>query len=207
MMKHMPIGVALFMLLAVAPLMEMKAQQDTVHPGPPYRLELYVSGGPQISWFRERRTPISVETGAAGTNLMARAMWHPDHLLSVGLLSGWTSFSTEQLQLTNAEGELRTVDAHLTAIPMQIAFGMQKGGVEIGVGIGAYWLFSDVGRTDGVRATSSQIESGVSAMLAYTYMFTDRLGIGPEVNVHALSYRGITAASGQIRVRYDLFTY
>lgn len=199
---------SLLATLLIAPCTEALGQHtDTTHPGPPYRLEVYVSGGPQISWFRERRTPFSLETGAGGTNLMGRVMWHPDHLLSVGLLSGWTSFSTEQLNVTNAEGAPRTLDAHLTAIPMQIAFGMQKSGVEIGVGIGAYWLFSDVGREDGVRATSSQLESGVSAQLAYTYMITDRFGIGPEVNVHALSYRGIVSASGQVRLRYDLLTY
>lgn len=200
--------IALLATFFIAPLSEALGQHpDTTHPGPPYRLEVYVSGGPQISWFRERRTPFSLETGAGGTNLMGRVMWHPDHLLSVGLLSGWTSFSTEQLNVSNVEGEPRTLEAHLTAIPMQIAFGMQKWGVEIGVGIGAYWLFSDIGRENGVRATSSQIESGVSAQLAYTLMITDRFGIGPEVNVHALSYRGIVSASGQLRLRYDLLTY
>lgn len=199
--------VVLTLVCFIAPCMLLQAQDTAQVNKANYRLELYASGGPQMSWFRDRRTPFSANTGAAGTNLMMRMMWHPDHILSVGLLSGWTSISTERLYVSNTNGQEQILDAHLSAIPMQIDFGIQKWGFELGVGIGAYWLFSDLGREGGVLSTSSQIESGVSALFAYTFMLTDDFGIGPELNVHALSYRGITSASALLRIRYDLHKY
>lgn len=176
---------------------------DTVPPPSPYRLEIHVAGGIQWAQFRDQRTPLSpndVQRGGAG---IARVMWHPDHLLSAGVMTGFVTLARETI--TPQSGV--PLDLALSAIPVQLSFAMQKFGVEIGVGIGGYQLISSAGSQGNRSIASSQFEIGVSAYAGVSLSITDRFAIGPEVMLHTLSYRGITAYAAHLHLRYDLFTY
>jgi hypothetical protein len=79
--------------------------------------------------------------------------------------------------------------------------------VEVGTGIGVY-LLESIWRVNGEqRVSSTASELGVSSWIGYDIEILDRLNIGPEVNLHVLSGRGIVALGAGLRVRYDLLRY
>jgi len=168
-----------------------------------YRLRLSVSGGVQRSYFREQRAPGIESTQSNGASFLARGLWHPNHLLSVGLVSGYVTFAQDR---TTAEGG-QPVELALTGIPLHIAFAMQTYGFQVGAGVGGYQLVSSTSINGRDKTVGSQFELGVHAWLAYTLMLSDRLGLGAEVSTHTLSYRGITSIAPHLRLEYVLVTY
>lgn len=168
-----------------------------------YRLRLSVSGGYQRSYFREQRAPGVEGLQSNGSSFLARGLWHPNHLLSVGLVSGLVTLARDEV----ADDDRQPVSLSLTGIPVHLAFAMQTRGFQIGAGVGGYQLVSStsVGGLD--KSIGTQFELGVHAWLAYTLMLTERLGIGAEVSTHTLSYRGITSIAPHLRVEYVLVTY
>lgn len=184
----------------------LKGAPDTTEAVPTgaYRLRLTVAGGFQRSFFAQPRTQFDSGRSSDGASLVVRALWQPEHLLSVGLVSGFTTIARDRLD--NPVGDGR-VDLTLSAIPLQMAFAMRLAGFEVGTGIGGYLLISTAAVRAETTSASSQFEIGVSAWLGYTVQVTDRLGVGGEVCVHNLSYRRVTSLAPQVRLRYDLFTY
>lgn len=168
-----------------------------------YRLRLSVSGGYQRSYFREQRAPGVEGLQSNGSSFLARGLWHPNHLLSVGLVSGLVTLSRDEIIDENGN----PVALALTGIPLHLAFAMQTRGLQIGAGVGGYQLVSSttVGERD--KSIGTQFELGVHAWLGYTLMLGERLGIGAEVSTHTLSYRGITSIAPHLRVEYVLVTY
>lgn len=168
-----------------------------------YRLRLSVSGGFQRSYFREQRAPGIESTQSNGASFLVRGLWHPNHLLSLGLVSGYVTFAQDR---TTAEGG-QPIELALTGIPMHIAFAMETKGFQLGAGVGGYQLVSSTSINGRDKTIGTQFELGVHAWLAYTLMLSERLGIGAEVSTHTLSYRGITSIAPHLRVEYVLVTY
>lgn len=84
---------------------------------------------------------------------------------------------------------------------------MRAYGIELGTGIGVY-LLESVWRVNGEqRVNSTASELGVSSWIGYDVNVYDALYLGPEVNLHVLSGRGIVALGAGVRLRYDILRY
>lgn len=173
----------------------------------PTRIEFSASGGIQSTWFRDPTTPLTDTRRFAGVNAMARLMWHPDHLLSVGLMSGYTSFSKESFTADEIPVLREPFSLSLDAVPLQVALSMQSGGFEVGIGLGGYLLSSRVTGATDVRQANTIFEIGFSTNVSYVFSIVDGLSVGPEVNMHLLSNRGIFALSPCLRIKWDVVRY
>jgi hypothetical protein len=126
---------------------------------------LVLSGGGGLSvYVAEINPPADIPStirkgGLSGT---LRVMWYPDHLLRVGIESGWTRFYSYTLK-KKSEGNL-----YLSAIPILLVFSMPiSSRVDAFVGAGGYWVFSDLAYETKVRVT----EFSQGWMLAGAYRF------------------------------------
>lgn len=171
-----------------------------------YRVELVGSMLVQATSYDVAPTSLSATDRFTGSSLVGRAIWRPNHYLGVGVQTGYTTFSAEEfgeqlvVQQANAYASLR-------AIPLQLVLSMRAFGVEVGTGIGVY-LLESIWRVNGEqRVSSTASELGVSSWIGYDIEILDRLNIGPEVNLHVLSGRGIVALGAGLRLRYDLLRY
>lgn len=172
----------------------------------PYRVELVGSVLAQATSFDVAPTSLSATDRFTGSSLMGRAIWRPNHYLGVGLQTGYTTFSAEEFgdQLPSTVAEAY---ASLRAIPVHIVLSMRAYGFEVGTGIGVY-LLESVWRVNGEqRVNSTAGELGVSSWVGYDFPLLDKLSIGPEVHLHVLSGRGITALGAGFRMRYDILRY
>ncbi len=168
-----------------------------------YRIRLSLNGGYQSSYFRAPRAPGIESLQSNGSSFIARAMWHPEHLLSAGVATGVVTFAQDNI----VDDQGGSLNLALTGIPMHIAFAMQTYGFEIGAGVGGYYLISTAQSNGADRSTSSQFELGVHAWVGYTLMLWSRLGIGAELSTHTLSYRGVSSLAPHIRLQYVLSAY
>ncbi len=189
-----------YTLLALASVAVASAQ-DSV-----YTVEVVGVGGVQITKYNEPPTEQSTTDVFTGSAFLGRVLWRPDHLLAVGLQSGYQTFSEEVFKTPGSQG---TVDlgARLTGIPVQLVLSMHPGDFDVGVGLGLYVLQA-VWRADDVqRVSSSATEFGVHMWVGYDVQLLDRLSVGPELSLHVLSNRGVAALNAGLRVRFDVIRY
>lgn len=196
MMKHVAIIVVFLIACGVH-----AAVRDSI-----YRVEVVGSMLVQATSFDVAPTSLSATDRFTGSSLVGRAIWRPNHYLGVGVQTGYTTFSAEEfggqlaVQQANAYASLR-------AIPLQLVLSMRAYGIEVGTGIGVY-LLESIWRINGEqRVSSTASELGVSSWIGYDVEILDRLSLGPELNLHVLSGRGIVALGAGLRVRYDLIRY
>jgi len=172
-----------------------------------YRVEATLMGAIQATRYADKPTLVSAGTLFPGTSFGGRLMWHPDHLLSVGLYSGYVTFSREHLSLTDEKGSPQDVTLDLTGIPVQVVVAMQPGNFQFGVGLGVYFLTSHTSVNNTERFSSSDYTYGATTWLAYDVRLTSFLTVGPEIGVHLLSHTGLTTGMVGLRVKVDLLTY
>ncbi|MBS1562684.1 MAG: hypothetical protein JSS89_13845 [Bacteroidetes bacterium] len=188
----------------------LKAADSTVVAPPVVQktaIEISVAGGPQRTFFREPTTPLTDERQFSGMSVMGKLMWHPDHILSVGLLSGYTTFSTESFTKDDIPVLNEPFTLTLEAVPLQLALSMQSGGFEVGVGLGGYLLSSTITGGDAVRQANTIFEIGISTQVSYLFFIGETFSVGPEVNIHLLSNRGIVAISPCLRAKWEFVRY
>jgi len=118
------------------------------------------------------------QNGFSGT---VRVMWNPEHLLSLGLESGYqylysldvTDFSTE-FGNTNFKASKYTV-------PIFIVFSMKVlPNNKLTAGSGVYLLFNS-GELFGDELNSNQISIGAHMGISYTYPINNSMAIGGEL--------------------------
>lgn len=171
-----------------------------------YRVEATVMGAMQATRYENRPTLVSAGQVFQGTSFGGRLMWHPDHLLSIGLYSGFVTFSRERLMLNDFNGAPQDIVVDLTGIPVQLVVAMQPGRFQFGVGLGVYFLTSHT-TVNGEKFSSSDYTYGATTWLAYDFPLTSALTVGPEIGLHVLSHTGLSSAMAGLRVKLDLLTY
>lgn len=148
-------------------------------------------------------TTQSSSTTYLGNALGGRLVWHPNHLLAVGVQSGFVFFSADDLIIDGVESGR----AGLAAVPLHLVVTMSSRRFEFGIGLGLYQLQS-IWRLRGVqRAESSEYEYGINPWVGYDFPISDRLTLGPEIGAHILSNRGVKAFQIGIRVTMDVVRY
>src|SRR5205807_4058808 len=122
----------------------------------------HVEVGPMVSDFlRGRALPEGAKNITSGYNAMFRLMWHPDHLLAVGVLTGYQQLVAETFVTTSGE----TVSASLHAVPVMVDVSMQGSAYEFGVGLGGYSISTVL--EDKTTARASRLELGAIFHGAY----------------------------------------
>jgi Outer membrane protein beta-barrel domain len=118
------------------------------------------------------------KNGFAGT---LRVMWNPEHLLSIGLETGYQYLYS--IDITGYTTEFGTTDfsASMYAVPINILLAMKvTPNIKISAASGMYLLFNS-GNLYGDAIENSQISIGVHAGVSYTYPINESISLGGEL--------------------------
>lgn len=179
-----------------------------------YHFELQLIGGYGRTRYEQQPSIHDAKKDHSGWNVNLRFMWHPDHLLSMGLMSGYQVFSRETLNYFPYDQTTGTIDSsttrevtmELSSVPIHLAFEMRPLHIRIGAGLGVYLLQSQLIENDSITH-SSDVSFGGSAWVGYEFDLTKHLHIGPDIVIQLLSDRGIRNISAMLVLRYDLLSY
>jgi hypothetical protein len=192
---------------AVILLVTMNASSASAQlvPHKPYRVEAHLEIGPMGSYFvRGRPLPAGANAFTFGYDAIVRVLWHPDHRLAVGLLSGYQMIVTEQFTIPDSLSDGR-VSASVTTIPVMIDESMQAFGIEAGLAMGGYIIHSHL--DDQTVSDGTRFELGTIFHIGSHAFRFDKLAIGAEVLINYMPYRGILSFAPQLDLKYDLLTY
>jgi hypothetical protein len=195
-------SVGIFVMVAKG---EMKAQTEFERTDSLYRVETHIEFGPMASFFlRGRPLPVGAASITAGYNATIRIMWHPDHLLAVGVLTGYQLIVSDKYNIPDSTSN-GNVSASLHAVPVMVDVSMQGNDFEIGVALGGYSISTLL--FDVTTSRASRLELGAILHAAYHWRVSDNFSIGAEAFISAMSYRGILSITPQLDLKYNIFTY
>ena len=140
-------------------------------------------------------------------NVTGRIMWRPEHLLSVGIESGYVPLF--KLNADNYQSVFGSTDVELslTAIPIFLIFGMELfENLEIYAGVGGASLNSTADYFDN-KVVSASWTNAYELAASYSYQVKDNLKLGGEFKWYNLSKVEDSTLILQIAIMYDLFSY
>lgn len=144
------------------------------------------------------------QNGFSGT---VRVMWNPEHLLSLGLESGYQYLYSLDISDYDTEFGITNVKASMYTIPVFIVFAMKVlPNIKLTVGSGAYLLFNS-GEAFGDELSSNQISIGAHLGASYTYPINNSMAIGGELLYSYFSKLQDQTVALQFLFVYDLFRY
>ena len=118
------------------------------------------------------------QNGFSGT---VRVMWNPEHLLSLGLESGYQYLYSLDVSDYSTEFGNTNVKASMYTIPIFIVFSMKVlPNIKLSAGSGVYLLFNS-GEAFGDELSSNQISIGAHMGISYTYPINSSMAIGGEL--------------------------
>lgn len=140
-------------------------------------------------------------------NATAKIMWQPEHLLRVGIESGYLSFySYKQSGFTSNFGTT-DVKSSLSAVPIILIFSMELfDNFEIASGVGVYFLFSEIDSYDN-KVSSSVFSNGYYSSVSYYYPLNRDLSIGGELKYYYISKIEDADIALQFILKYNFFEY
>lgn len=142
-----------------------------------------------------------------GINTSIRIMWQPDHLLSIGLQTGYLQFYSLQLQNVETIDGYTDVDVSLTAVPIGILFSMRIiDGLNISAGTSLYILNSKAD-THGNEVISSELSTGSVFELTYTRPLNKSIALGGEIRYNFVNKIQDGSLSLQAVLKYKLLEY
>ncbi|MBP1683376.1 MAG: hypothetical protein H6Q27_940 [Ignavibacteriaceae bacterium] len=118
------------------------------------------------------------QNGFSGT---VRVMWNPEHLLSLGLESGYQYLYSLDVSDYSTEFGNTNVKASMYTIPIFIVFSMKVlPNIKLSAGSGVYLLFNS-GEAFGDELSSNQISIGAHMGISYTYPLNNSMAVGGEL--------------------------
>ena len=118
------------------------------------------------------------QNGFSGT---FKVMWNPEHLLSIGLETGYQQLYSLDVSDFSTEFGNTNVKASMYTVPIFIVFAMKVlPNVKLTAGSGAYLLFNS-GEAFGDELSSNQISIGAHVGASYTYPINNSMAIGGEL--------------------------
>ena len=144
------------------------------------------------------------QNGFSGT---VRVMWNPEHLLSLGLESGYQYLYSLDVSDFSTEFGNTNVKASMYTIPIFIVFSMKVlPNIKLSAGSGVYLLFNS-GKLFGDELKSNQISIGAHMGISYTYPISNSMAIGGELLYSYFSKLQDQTVALQFLFVYDLFRY
>jgi len=118
------------------------------------------------------------QNGFSGT---VRVMWNPEHLLSIGLETGYQQLYSLDVSDDSTEFGNTNVKASMYTVPIFIVFSMKVlPNIKLSAGSGVYLLFNS-GELFGDELSSNQISIGAHMGISYTYPINNSMAIGGEL--------------------------
>ncbi len=145
------------------------------HPDSSYAVVLYGGAG-LTRYVAAINTPVGVRASLhpGGAAFTLRAMWYPDHLLRVGIETGWVRFYSYTLHGA-ADGNLTT-----SAAPLLLVFSMPvTERLNAYVGGGGYYVSSKLDFEGVVRET--KFSQGYMLGASYHFPLNETLGLAAEL--------------------------
>jgi hypothetical protein len=144
------------------------------------------------------------QNGFSGT---VRVMWNPEHLLSLGLESGYQYLYSLDVSDFSTEFGNTNVKASMYTVPIFIVFAMKVlPNIKLTAGTGAYLLFNS-GEAFGDELSSNQISIGAHVGASYTYPINNSMAIGGELLYSYFSKLQDQTVAIQFIFVYDFFRY
>lgn len=176
------------------------AQDDST-----YHVQIILGGGYGVRLGELDAQTNEVEIATTSPAATLRLMWKPEHLVSVGIATGYipvTQATTKgPIKPNEADG-----NAQLTAIPALLLFAMEKYNLEVAAGIGIYSLQLHGKSTKNVFIDNSAIEMGYMLSAAYSIPI-NQFAVGFEIQYLAFTDRDIQMLIPNIRLRWNMFSY
>ena len=136
-----------------------------------------------------------------------RVMWQPEHLLQLGLESGYnTLYSYEQSDVETEFGKTNA-NSSLTAIPVFLVISMHvTDGVNITGGFGPSFLTTSFESFD-LQTSSSQSSTGYFVAAEYQHFLTNKISIGGDLRWYYIQKIEDGTLSLNVTLGYQLFTW
>jgi len=176
------------------------AQEESLQAGR-YALVAYVGGGLAYYPITAGAPPPGIPSdltrfGGSGT---LRLMWHPDHLLRLGIETGWTMFYSYKLE-GSSPGSM-----HLSAVPLLWVMSMEVLGVNLFVGSGYYRLNSNLQYQGTVNVQTWSL--GWMAAASYVHPVSENLGVAGELKWVNASEHEEASLALQIQLVWKFFEW
>lgn len=141
-----------------------------------YALVLYMSGG--AGYFASHQgAPAYLNPTVSKVNPVytVRLMWHPDHLIKMGLETGYLTFYS--YTLTDSAGKKGKVSFNATPVLLEWSMSLTKH-LNIFAGTGAYFLNTQLDY--GVKSSARKFAVGWMAAASYIFPISKSSGLGTE---------------------------
>src|SRR5439155_6346098 len=103
-----------------------------------YQVEAHAAFGPLFShYINGRPLPEGASPNVIGYNGTLRLMWHPNHILAVGILTGYQLLVAEKYSVLDSFSTA-PVQASLHAMPLMFDVTWQSDHFEAGLAFGGY---------------------------------------------------------------------
>jgi len=196
--RYLKLLVVGLVLLVGCPMVAPAQETDTT-----YSLSAYLGAG-YARFITDLELDGLNKNGFTGT---IRVMWEPEHLLSVGLETGYLRlYSFEQTNLATDFGTA-DVSSSLSAVPIRATFSMRiVESVRLTLGLGGFLLFSRVTTPDN---ETSATQYSIGGFIAASYMKNvgDNLALGGEVQYSLINKIQDNTLGIQLVLAYRLLEY
>jgi len=144
------------------------------------------------------------KNGFSGT---VRLMWEPEHLLSIGIESGYLELYDISTQLTFQDTLTFAGSSELTAVPIITVFSMELfENFKLSIGSGIFLLTSKVDAL-GNLVNSTQISTGVLGSASYYYPISHTISLGGEIKYYFINKIEDGDLTLQFSLQYRFITY
>jgi len=144
------------------------------------------------------------KNGFSGT---IRLMWEPEHLLSIGLESGYLQLYDITTQITYEDTITFNGSSELTAVPILAVYSMELfENFKLSVGSGIFLLTSKVDAL-GNPVNSEQVSTGVLGSASYYYPLSHIISLGGEIKYYLINKIEDGDLTLQFSFQYRFLTY
>jgi hypothetical protein len=173
----------------------------------PYYISIDLAGG-----FSRYFTSMDFEdlnkNGYDGT---IRIMWHPEHLLSVGIETGYQHLYNIKRKFDPDDFDETHLNINLASVPISLLFSMKIfpktfPGLRLNGGSGVSIVYSS-GELFNDKFNNSQIMVNYIISLNYLYQFSNRISAGGELKFTHLSKLEDSSVAVQLLLSYKFISW
>ena len=136
-----------------------------------------------------------------------RVMWEPEHLLRIGLESGYNSLYTYEESVTDAEFGSTDAKSSLNSIPLFLIISMKiTPSINLTTGFGSTFLKTSF-EAFGSKNESSQISTSYYVAASYSYFLNKKFALGGEIRWYRIQKIEDGTLSLQLMLQYRLFSW
>jgi hypothetical protein len=144
------------------------------------------------------------KNGFSGT---IRLMWEPEHLLSIGLESGYVRLYNSNTQTSIGNGNTFTLTSELNAVPILSVFSMKIiNNLKLSIGSGIFIITSKVDSLNN-PVSSDLVSTGILIGGSYLYPVSSFISLGGEIKYYHINKIEDGGLNFQVSLQYRFITY